>query len=308
MFEALIIKPIFNLLVAIYAFLPGHNFGLAIIIFTVVVRFLMWPMVKKQMHHTKAMRELQPEIKRIKKAAKGNRQQESMMMMALYKEREIKPFAMIGGLVVQLIVLIGLYQGLIRLIDDPRAIIDNAYGFLQNTAWLQTLAADISKFDATLFGAVDLTRAAVSEAGLYLPALVLVLGSAFSQYFQSKQLMPTDQNARKLRDILKDAKNGKQADQSELNAAMGRSTKYFFPVLIFVFTVGLASALSLYWLVSGVVAYAQQRYILGKDVEEMSASVKTTNDKGVIEGEVVSSGSKKSTAKKSSKKKKRRKR
>ncbi|HLZ14851.1 MAG TPA: YidC/Oxa1 family membrane protein insertase, partial [Candidatus Saccharimonadales bacterium] len=66
MFTTLIIQPIFNLLVLIYALLPGHNFGLSIIIFTIVVRILMYPLVKKQLHQVKVMRKIQPEIKRIK--------------------------------------------------------------------------------------------------------------------------------------------------------------------------------------------------------------------------------------------------
>ena len=95
MFNTLIVQPIFNLLVLIYALLPGHNFGMAIILFTILVRLLMWPLVKKQLHQAKAMRELQPELKRIKKAAAGDKQKESMLMMELYKEREINPFGML---------------------------------------------------------------------------------------------------------------------------------------------------------------------------------------------------------------------
>ena len=67
MFTTFIVQPIFNLLVFIYALIPGHNFGLAIILFTVVVRLLMWPLVKKQLHQAKAMRKLQPELKKIKR-------------------------------------------------------------------------------------------------------------------------------------------------------------------------------------------------------------------------------------------------
>src|SRR5882762_3909275 len=106
-FEVVIVKPIFNLLVLIYAILPGHNFGLAIILFTIIVRLLMWPLVKKQLHQAKAMRQLQPELKRIKKAAAGNKQQESMMLMELYRERGIKPFASIGLVILQLPIFIG---------------------------------------------------------------------------------------------------------------------------------------------------------------------------------------------------------
>src|SRR3990167_410935 len=133
----------------------------------------MWPIVKKQLHHTKAMRALQPEIKRIKQASKGNRQQESMLLMALYKEREINPFGSIGILIVQLIILIGLYSGLRRVVDNPQAIIDYSYGWLNNFGWLKELAADIGKFDESLLGVVDLTRSALNEGGgVYWPAMM----------------------------------------------------------------------------------------------------------------------------------------
>src|SRR5579859_7268431 len=102
MFTTLIIQPIFNLLVLIYAILPGHNFGLAIIIFTILVRILMWPLVKKQLHQAKAMRALQPELKRIKKASAGDRQRESVMLMELYRERGINPFASLGLVILQI--------------------------------------------------------------------------------------------------------------------------------------------------------------------------------------------------------------
>src|SRR3954468_3612325 len=93
MFTALIVKPLFNLLVFIYALLPGHNFGLALVIFTIIIRLLLWPLVKKQLHQAKAMRALQPELKKIKQATKGDRSRESQMLMELYKERGINPFA-----------------------------------------------------------------------------------------------------------------------------------------------------------------------------------------------------------------------
>jgi YidC/Oxa1 family membrane protein insertase len=113
-FTTIIVRPIFNLLVAIYALLPGHNFGLAIIIFTIVVRLALWPLLKKQLHQAKIMRKLQPELKEIKKAAKGDRQKEALMMQELYKERGINPFGSIGIVLLQLPILIGLYSGLRR--------------------------------------------------------------------------------------------------------------------------------------------------------------------------------------------------
>lgn len=269
MFTTLIVQPIFNILVLIYAVIPGHNFGLAIIVFTVLLRLVMWPLVKKQLHHTKVIRKLQPELKKIKKAAKGDRQKESMLMMELYRERGINPFAPLGPLIIQLPIFIGLYSGLRRIVDDPQQLTSFAYPFLQNMEWMQQVAANIHKFDETLFGVVDLTRSAIGPDGFYLPAFIIVVASVVVQFFQAKQIMPQDAEARSLKQILKDAGQGKQADQSEVNAAVGRSTLYLLPALVFMFTVGIASALSLYWLAAGVVAYIQQSIVLNKEVEEL---------------------------------------
>lgn len=324
MFNTFIVQPIFNLLVAIYALLPGHNFGLAIILFTITVRLMMWPLVKRQLHNAKAMRKLQPELKKIKKETKGDRQRESMLVMELYKERGVSPFGSIGILLIQLPILIGLYAGLQKLINDPNVIFTFTYPFVANLSWIQELATDITQFDATLFGAIDLKRSALGPAGIYWPAMIIVLASAITQFYQSKQLMPSDKNARKLRHILRDSGSGKEADQAEINAAVGQSTKYFIPVMIFFFTVNIPSALSLYWLVSGLVAMIQQARVLKDDEEEIEEKLhpedkqakKSDRKKVKSTARVVSITSEKETPaqktntrpkKKSSKSKKRRK-
>ena len=314
MFTTFIVQPIFNLLVLIYGLLPGHNFGVALIIFTIIIRMLMWPLVKRQLHQAKAMRKLQPEIKRIKKATKGNRQKESQMLMELYKERGINPFATFPILIVQLIVLLGLYSGLNKLIKDPHQLVEFAYPALQHMAWMETISQNIHKFDNTLVGLIDLSRAAIGPEGFYLPAFLLVVGSAVTQYYQAKQLMPDDKDSRGLKAILKDAGEGKQADQSEVNAAVMRSTRFFIPVMIFIFTINLPSALSLYWFTGGLVALIQQTIILRRDEEEMEGiadkpSKKSKNVSDIPEAEIVKQATqkKKSKAKKSSNKKKRRK-
>jgi membrane protein insertase Oxa1/YidC/SpoIIIJ len=118
--------------------------------------------------------------------------------------------------------------------------------------------------------------------------------------------MPTDKSQRGLRDILKTASSGEQADQSEINAAVGRSTRYFLPIMIFLFTVNIPSALSLYWLTSGLVAYIQQSYVLRKDEGEMEeiADKPSKNVKAIPEAEIVET--KATTAKPKTKKAKRR--
>lgn len=292
MFTTIIVRPIFNLLVAIYALLPGHNFGLAIIIFTIVVRLALWPLLKKQLHQAKLMRKLQPELKKIKQASKGDRQKEALMMQELYKERGINPFGSIGIVLLQLPILIGLYSGLRRVVTDPHQILTFSYPFLRHLAWMQELQHSIGHFDHTLFGIVDLTKAASGPHGIYWPAMILVIGSAVIQYYQSKQLLPTDQNSKGLKQIMKEASSGKQADQAELNAAVGRSTRFLLPGMIFLFTVNLPSALSLYWLVGGLVAFIQQSIALREDTEEMEAiadksTAKKKDASKIKEAEVV---------------------
>lgn len=290
MFTTLIVQPLFNLLVLIYALIPGHNFGLSLIIFTIIIRLLLWPLVKKQLHQAKAMRKMQPEIKKVKAQSKGDRAKESKMLMELYKEQGINPLGAFPTLIVQFIVLIGLYSGLQKVIHDPHTIVTFAYPSIQHLGWIQQLSHNIHLFDNTLFGIVDLGRSALgSPAGFYFPAFLLVAGSALAQFFQAKQLMPDDKDSRSLRAILRGAGEGKQADQSEVNAAVGRSTRYLLPAMIFLFTINLAAALSLYWLVGGLVAYIQQSIVLGKDEKEMEAIAdKPSRDVASIpEAEVV---------------------
>lgn len=280
MFTTLIVQPIFNVLTFIYAIIPGHNFGLAIILFTVLIRFALLPLLKKQLRHTKAMRDLQPELKKIKEKTKGNKQQASILTMELYKEREIKPMAYIGLMVLQIALFLALFSGLNRVVNNPQEIYDFSYPIVQNLSALQEVNANPEIFDNTLFGVVDLGRAAIeSEQSFYFPAFLLVLGSALIQFFQIKQTMPSEKNARKLRDILKEASNGTESDSAEVNAAMGRNMAYFMPIIIFVVTIGFPAGLSLYWFVGGLIAYLQQYNLLKQDEFAMERATATVVSK-----------------------------
>lgn len=309
MFTTLIVKPIFNLLVFIYSIIPGHNFGLAIILFTIVVRLLLYPLLKKQLHQVKMMRKIQPELKKVKKAAAGDKRKEQMMTMELYKERGINPFGSLGVTLIQIPILLGLYIGLQKVVKDHEAIVSFAYPFLQDFSWLKELAHNIHLFDATLLGSVDLTKAALTNTGVYWPAMVIVLGSAAAQFYQSRQLSPAPKESRGLRSILRDAKDGKQADQSDVNAAMSRNMTYLLPILVLTFTIHLASALSLYWLVGSLVAILQQRIILREDVTEMEAEAASPSaaarEKHAIEAEVVDKPKASASKKKAARKKRR---
>ena len=297
MFTTFIIQPIFNLLVLIYALIPGHNFGLSLIIFTVVIRVFLWPLVRKQLRHTKLTQQLQPELKRIKRESKGDKQKESLLMMELYKERGINPLGSLPVTIVQMVVLIGLYLGLTKLLKDTHQISEFAYSFLQQLDAIKQVAAKPEIFDNTLFGLMDLGKPALSSSGVYLPAMLLVIGSALVQFLSTRQIMSVNKDARTLGQILKAASEGEEVDAVEKNAAIGRSMQFFIPLMVFVFTVHLAAALSLYWFVGGLIALYQQGRVLKEDELDMQKVATTPNRKkdlaSIVEAEVISPKNKK---------------
>lgn len=283
MFETLLVRPVFNLLEFIYAVVPGHDLGIAIILFTVVIRLLMWPLVHRQLHHAKVMRKLQPELKKIKKAAGGDRQKQARLQMELYKERGIKPFASIGTLIIQIPIFIALYQAILKITNDPNSLVNFSYDSVRNLPWIEHLARDISQFDETFIGLVDLARRGFETTptglSIYLPAIILAAVSSWVQYRQTKLMMSSNQDARKLSDILKDSAAGKETDQAEVTAAVSRLMLYFLPIATFIFANIVPAALALYLMTTAAVGWYQQKRVFDQDAEEMSeiADEKTTS-------------------------------
>ncbi len=303
-FQTYIERPVFNLLELIYATIPGHDLGLSIIIFTIIIRLALWPLVRKQLHQTKAMRKLQPELKKIKKSAAGDKQKEARLQMELYKEHGVKPFSTIITLLVQLPIFIALYQSVLKLIRDPSVLQSFAYEPVKNLPYIQEIAADITKFEHTFLGLVDLSRTGLGQGGIYIPAIILGVIAAAVQYYQSKMLLPDSKDARKLSTILKDAGAGKQADQAEVSAAVTRGMIYFLPGVTFVFAISVPSALSLYLITSAGVGILQQRRIFNEDEEDMHELAEEVTVK--IEETKPKPKSKPKKKKKASTKKKRR--
>jgi len=270
MFETIIVKPIFNALMLLYSIIPGGDFGVAIIIFTVIIRFVLYPLVKKQLHQTKMMRKMQPELAKIKSAANGNKQLEATMQMELYKRYGINPFQSILVLIIQLPIFIGLYQVIQVVTLHRNEVVKLAYEPVQHIPAIHKIIENPDNFNHTMLGFIDLTKTTFSNGGVDIALLVLALLSAVTQYVISKQLLPTsDKPKKRFRDIMKEAASGKQSDASEMsNAMMGNMAK-FMPIMMFFIMVNLPGALALYYTVSNLVAAAQQHYLLNKDTEEM---------------------------------------
>lgn len=268
-FDLLIVQPIFNLLMALYALIPGGDFGISIIAFTVIFRLAMWPLVKRQLHHVKDMRKLQPELEKIKQRTKGNKQQYSIQMMELYKERGINPFRPIGIVLIQLPIFLALFY-VIQMFTSHRDQIGKfTYDFLETLAPVKELIAHPNQFNEQLFGFITLTHNAISPKGIDYVLILLAIIAAITQYIMSKQTMPQQESKKGLREIMAEASDGKQADQSEINAiVMGKMVKVL-PIFMFFVMINLPGALALYYAISNVVAVFQQHYILQQDEEEL---------------------------------------
>lgn len=268
-FDILIVQPIFNLLIGLYSIIPGGDFGISVIIFTVIVRFALYPLVKRQLHQTQAMKKLQPQLAKIKQQTKGNKQLESMQMMELYKENGVSPFRSIGILLIQLPIFIALYT-VIRIFTQHRDQINTfTYGFMHGLEPVKQLITRPEQFNEKLLGVVDLTKTAFSNGHVDFFLVILAVIAGITQYIMSKQTMPHNESKKRLRDILSEAGDGKQADQAEMNAiVMGKMMKVM-PFFMFFIMVSLPGALALYYATSNIVAVLQQAHLLKQDEAEL---------------------------------------
>lgn len=237
MFNTILVHPIFNLLALLYAYV--HDFGLAIIVLTVLIRGLLWPLITRQLHSQRALQELQPELKRIKAEAAGDRTLEGKLTMELYKEREINPFASFLPLLIQLPIFFALFL-VLRDIVKPGEIAHVVYEPLKQLPVIADIIKNNAAFHPTLFGAIDLTK----------PSPLLAVLAAAAQFIQTKQITP---------------KHTPGDTQAQMMAGM----VYVFPALTFFIGLSLPSALPLYWFTASAIAILQQYLVLKRDVREL---------------------------------------
>ncbi len=254
MFNTLIVQPLLNLVLFFYAVLPYHDLGVAIIIVTILVRLLVWPLAAKQLHSQRAMQKLAPEIAKLRKKAGGDKQKESQMLMELYKEKGISPFASLTPILIQMPLLIAFYYSL-RHAVHAQDIANMVYPYIANLGPIKDITANPGAYKPLLFGIVNLAK----------PSVVIAVLAAVAQYIQTKQIMPKKSN-----------------DKADTAAQVAQVSVLLFPFMTFLFAMSLPSALGLYWFVASLVSIFQQWLILRKDVEEMEeiGAAKATKKEG----------------------------
>lgn len=232
-YNAVFYRPIFNLLMGIHAVVPGHDIGIAIIVLTVIVKVVLWPVSASAMRSQKALADLQPKVEELKKKypRKEDKEELSKELMALYSREKVNPASSCLPLLIQLPVFIALYRAMIHGLASE--------GFDQLYAFVPSPGA----VTPTLLGFVDL-------AANSLPLAVL---AGAMQFVQAKMMVTKKQPPK--------TPGGKD---EQMLATMNRQMMYVMPVVTVIIGMKLPGGLTLYWFVMNVLTVVQQRFFLGE--------------------------------------------
>jgi YidC/Oxa1 family membrane protein insertase len=226
-----------NVLIWIYD-VVGHNFGLAIILFTILIRIVTWPLNAQQMKSASAMQELQndKDWQAIQKKYAKDREKLAQEQMRIYREKGINPFSSCLPTLIQFPIIIALYQSITHaLASTPLDLLK-----LSRSLYLPNVSELIPLNSKFLW--MDLGRPeAVVLFGLAIPTLALIV--AITTYVQAKLTMPT------------------AATPGDQGAAMSSMMSIYMPLMLGWFAITFASGLSVYFITSnilGIVQYAMQ--------------------------------------------------
>ncbi|MGC9048952.1 MAG: YidC/Oxa1 family membrane protein insertase [Patescibacteria group bacterium] len=228
LFNLILYQPLLNLLVFLYNVLPGHDLGLAIIILTIIIRLILWPLSQRSVKAQKSLQELQPKLKLLQEKYKEDKQKLAMAMMQLYRENKINPFASFIPILIQLPILIAVYRVFWKGLGARELVL---YPFIHNPGILNTIS----------FGFLDLAR----------PNLILAIITGLVQYWQTKMLV----KKRPPQEFVK--KDG--AKDENMMAIMNRQMSFMMPLFTVFIGITLPSGLMIYWLIGLLLTILQQK-------------------------------------------------
>lgn len=260
MFFTIIVQPMINFLTTIHGIFPQIDFGIAIIILTLVIKAILFPLNWKSIKIQRKMNVVQDKMNKIKNDVKDQEQQ-AKEMMNLYKTEKINPFSSCLPLILQLVVLIGLINvlngymaGQIK-INGKMQPLENA--IYQNIGFIKK---DYVYFNKTAFGFLDLTQKAISKdkatnTNVYnIYGIILAIMSGILQYAQTKMMMPP----KKMPQV-----EGTKED--DLTNAMNAQMLYILPIMTIWMGLSFPIGLTLYWIISSILSIIQQAIILQSD-------------------------------------------
>jgi YidC/Oxa1 family membrane protein insertase len=225
----IILNPFLNTLIALTK-LIGGNYGLAIIILTIVIRAILSPLMIRQMRSTKAMQSLQPRMQEIQKKYGRNQQKLQQETMKLYKEAGMNPLGCIWPMLIQFPIWIALYQSI--------------------TLALPTTPESLLSLSSHLYSWSLVTHAIpISDSFLWLnlslpdPYLVLAIIVGASMWVQQKMV------------------TAPPADPKQ--SSMNQITTLMMPLIFALFTLSFPSGLALYWAASNIIGIVMQYFLAG---------------------------------------------
>ena len=235
MWDTLIINPFTNVLLLIY-YLLGRNFALAIIVFTILVRAITYPLTIQQQKSAKAMQELQPKLQELQKKYAKDKEKLQQEQMQLYKEAGVNPLGGCLPLLLQFPVFIGLYQVIMLVMAvNPLQMLGLSKHIYP---WLPQLGLPQLGLLMPLNNQFLWLNLGQPDLFYVLPILVVV-----TTYWQQKVMTPPSTDA-----------------QSQ---AMNKQMALMMPLMFGYFVMVSPSGLGLYWLVSNLIGVAQY-WLVGK--------------------------------------------
>ena len=227
LYNTFLYQPLFNGLVLLYQYIPGKDFGLAVIALTILIRIALYPLMTKSIKSQKALSELQPKIRQIQERFKSDKQQQTREMMALYRREKFNPFSGFWPILIQLPLLIALYQVFWKGLNPGE--MNRLYGFVANPGAV----------DPYFFGLINLAA----------PSVILALLVGATQFIQVKM---TQAKA-----------SPKEAGQpmSQFSSMFQKQMLYFFPVFLTIIFIKLPAALALYIVATNLFSIFQQYFV-----------------------------------------------
>ncbi len=208
--------------------MPGKDVGLAIILLTILVKLVLYPLTKKSIESQTAMARMQPELDRIKREH-PDKQEQAKHTMALYKEQKTSPFSGCLVMLIQLPIIFALYYVFLHGFSDTSLL----YSFVGNPGTLNT----------NFLGFLDITK----------PHIVLAILAGLSQFMQMKiSFSGTPKSA---------APSDGKPDMTKM---MQTQMQYVLPLLIIYIGTRLSGAVALYWITSNIVGAVQEYLIRRK--------------------------------------------
>ena len=223
MFNTYLYIPLLNILIFLYNNFSFSSLGLAIILLTLLIRIVLFPLFYKSAKSQMIMQKIQPLIQKIQHDHKEDKEKQAQALMDLYKKYKVNPFSSILMLFVQIPVLIALYS-LFRA-DFSNMSFSTLYSFVSAPSHINTL----------FLGLIDLRSSSI----------IMVVLAAAAQYFQGILTLPK-------------VEKGKEISAAE---KMTRQMIYYTPLFTVLVLWKMPSAIGLYWLITSLFSVGQQIYI-----------------------------------------------